>query len=327
MPISNYLQSTVAMPSRYQRWGIAIPKEIIFAYGGRPVLYSDLNFYERLKATILRDDSDKYRFLFSNHSPLGNSDWTHEREWRVLPNAEFNNKIGMTDDEFNYIYGGRISGKSLVPIHLPKINKSELDYKLTEEPQFILLVDTEDDVEKVKKPRPPGLVEFLAEKFSSISEYREKYLIALQQARVISFEHIRDERDGKGFWRLEDFIGSSKNSQSQIAILWNRASTKTRRKALQYIHVEQDKGYEYYQWQDFLSWNGGLLAERQLGIQELIAESKDVTSLLEKDATEWVEEFQRSIKVKRSFIAQIKSLPFGFKVLLERLLKLSSNIR
>jgi hypothetical protein len=42
MPIGNWIQSITANVRYSQlRWGIAIPKKILYAYGARPVLYID----------------------------------------------------------------------------------------------------------------------------------------------------------------------------------------------------------------------------------------------------------------------------------------------
>jgi hypothetical protein len=157
MPIGNYLQSAVADPSRYKLWGIAILKKTLYAYGGRPVLYSDESFYRYLKSIKPENEGDKYRFLFSNYSPIGGgADWMHEREWRVCPNIEINSRIGLNaDSRIHHFSDGKeteLKGDCLVPLHLPAPDKrGKLHSQLPKAPEFVLLVETKKDAEVVNR--------------------------------------------------------------------------------------------------------------------------------------------------------------------------------
>jgi hypothetical protein len=283
MPIGNYLQSTVINPSRYKRWGIAIPKKILYAYGARPVLYSDDNFYDRLKT-----EGDKYRFLFSRYSSTQTPNWRHEREWRILPNPGFNKKIGLKSDEFKHLVDEeekKLNGKFLIPIHLPQPNKGELREKLTDEPKYVIFVEKDKNIEEIKFPLKPALVEVYAKRYASINQYRDKYLASLEQASVISFDSVKNERDRRGFWRVEDFIHPLETSQSKFPILWDKATVQTRRQVLRTIDAPE-KGYEYFQWQDLLQCD-----QICTSIHKQIEESEQAIGLLKNDVMEWVRNF------------------------------------
>ena len=70
---------------RYLPIGIMFPKEYIFEKDGRPVLYE-----KTLVAKKILPKEEWWRivnFDMSNHNSI--IDWTHEREWRVPGNFEF----------------------------------------------------------------------------------------------------------------------------------------------------------------------------------------------------------------------------------------------
>jgi hypothetical protein len=80
-PLWAFIQSCRVMPERYWPYAIAVPKDNLFLYGGRPVIYGD-------KSQLLRlSEEDKYLWVRydPNESPPFNYsiDWTHEREWRT----------------------------------------------------------------------------------------------------------------------------------------------------------------------------------------------------------------------------------------------------
>jgi hypothetical protein len=215
MPIGNYLQSTVANPSRYPRWGISIPRNTLYAYGARPVLYSDDQFYNQLERFQPNDEGNRYRFLFSPYySPKKN--WMHEREWRVRPNTEVNDKIGLNSKSAikhpSNDGEAKIKCDDLVPLYLPNLDsEGNLQPQLPETPQFVLIVDTEKDKSVVcgrcqQDDILPVRVFWAGGDYSPINEYRDRYKEVLKKAVVISFEHIQDKRDRSGLWRLEDFI-------------------------------------------------------------------------------------------------------------------------
>lgn len=196
MPIGNYLQSTATDPSRYPRWGISILKKTLYAYGARPVLYSDEQFYRQLERFQPNSEGDRYRFLFSHYFPhVGTSDWMHEREWRVRPNIEVNDKIGLNSKStIKHLRNGeeaKVKCDHLVPLHLPNPDsQGHLKPQLPETPQFVLIVDTEKDKSMVcgrcqLDDILPVRVFWARGDYSSINEYRDRYKEALKKAVVI----------------------------------------------------------------------------------------------------------------------------------------------
>jgi hypothetical protein len=71
---------------RYLGWGLLFPKRAIFIKGGRPVIYDKTN-----EAKDYLPESQWWRIVNLN---LENKDslidWTHEREWRIKGDFEFN---------------------------------------------------------------------------------------------------------------------------------------------------------------------------------------------------------------------------------------------
>lgn len=81
-PLHSFIQSCHVLSSRYQPYAVAIRKDRLFIYGGRPVAYGD----EDLLAGL----SDDWQYLWVRYNPIPNTtlggypiDWTHEREWRA----------------------------------------------------------------------------------------------------------------------------------------------------------------------------------------------------------------------------------------------------
>ena len=216
------MASYVYQHSRGRLPGIAIPKKTIYAYGGRPVLYGDEGFRKRL------DKKDQYLFCRFDSG----ADWTHEREWRVRPNLEINNTIGVNSngEVFHYIfkdqspnpdqsrYRGRdldklIPTNKLFPVHLPNFDKKGTVNQLSDTPQFILLVKEEADKEDCKEfiekvvlqsTSVEEVYHLLYEQ--QVKEYRTKYLMALRTTNIISLDRVKSERDDNGLWRLDDLI-------------------------------------------------------------------------------------------------------------------------
>jgi len=303
MPIGNWIQS-IAAHHRYseQRWGIAIPKQLLYAYGARPVLYvlhKPDSKPECPEEKLWRECPDEEKFRLCNFKYIPKPDWTHEREWRVCANGELNERIGLKNDTFVHSYRRKnnvffrdrpvkkdVRGGSLVPIHLPGLNKGELDSVLSDVPHFVLVVETEEDKEKVKQPLAPRLVEAIAQDYSAIGEYRDKYLAALKKAHVISLEYARDARDRLGMWSLEELISSRR--PHRIATLWDRARTETRRQVLDLIDEEGGRGYEYYCGHDF--WNIPPQPSQLASVGKRIEECEQAIEILKNDVRAWVHE-------------------------------------
>ncbi len=84
-PLSAFIRSYGTLTGRCKPYGIAVRKDRLFEYGGRPVIYSD--------GSLLSSLSEEYKHLWVNFQPIPNPyfggyplDWTHEREWRATVN-------------------------------------------------------------------------------------------------------------------------------------------------------------------------------------------------------------------------------------------------
>ena len=75
---------------RYGRFGFVFRKNVIYALGGRPVIYVDREIYAKIAALYRpsNDPVEKRFFSLTNvYSPPGDGviqDFTHEREWRLF---------------------------------------------------------------------------------------------------------------------------------------------------------------------------------------------------------------------------------------------------
>ena len=302
MPIGNWIQSITAYyPYSDQRWGIAIPKRILYAYGARPILYihKPVSRPKCPEEELWHKCPDEEKFRLCSFRYIPKPDWTHEREWRVCANGELNDRIGLKSDRLvhsyrrkgNQLIGDRtvkksVKGDSLVPIHLPGLNKGELDSVLSDAPHFVLVVETEEDKEKVKQFPPPPVVRAIAQRYSSIGEYRDKYLAALQKAHVISLEYARDARDRLGLWSLEELLSSRR--PHRIAVLWDKARTETRRQALDLIGEEGGRGYEYYCGHDLWNILPQSLLQPTQSVGKRIEECEQAIEILRDDVKAWV---------------------------------------
>jgi hypothetical protein len=81
-PLGSFDKSRKAIPGRYSPYGIALHKQALYEYGGRPVIYGDRALFARL------NEEDQYLWVMFNPVPDagfggGIVDWTHEREWRA----------------------------------------------------------------------------------------------------------------------------------------------------------------------------------------------------------------------------------------------------
>ena len=144
-PLSFILISNQVDSSRYPLYGIAVKKEHLYEYGGRPVIYGDENLIGRkvkegkpsfqpgkeiYEGGFLHPD---IHYLWVGYDPTlyrgrwgYTVDWTHEREWRCKPSKHSLPSI-------SWIIDG-------VPILLP-YDLFDIDrLEMKEIPEFRLLV-------------------------------------------------------------------------------------------------------------------------------------------------------------------------------------------
>ena len=84
-PLSAFVKSCDALTDRYKPYAVALRKDRLFEYGGRPAIYGD--------EVLLSSLPDDQKYLWVRFQPIPNSDfagypidWTHEREWRSTVN-------------------------------------------------------------------------------------------------------------------------------------------------------------------------------------------------------------------------------------------------
>lgn len=73
---------------RYEPYGIIIPKENVYRHGGTPVIYNSPSNKELFQK--LEDIHMEWKVVDLNLSDNNPIDWTHEREWRVPKDIDFN---------------------------------------------------------------------------------------------------------------------------------------------------------------------------------------------------------------------------------------------
>lgn len=207
-PLRFFLQSIRAsnqsiIMERYTEFAIAVRKDDLFKYGGRPVLYSNDGILgtqlppKEVIAWGYPPEAWVYegglpldlQYLWVGYDPTAlwrrnyPVDWTHEREWRACPNVAINRSIGLSNDE-----------EIGVPLQLPTRNTDT-----PRKPRFVILVDTE--------ARKAELSEWIAAAVGEISIrglYWRRYAGALEEAPILIFETV--EASDKSLGRLEDFI-------------------------------------------------------------------------------------------------------------------------
>lgn len=218
MPISNFFQSLIESRYWQSRWFIVLPKQVLYKYGGRPVLYGDLSFKDRLQP------EDKY--LFSHFNPNELTDWSHEREWRVKPDINRNQKI------YPQIVP---TTKTMVPIHLDESGNPLTEKSPTVEPRFILIVEQEKDKEKLNQKIFEWVSKFL--KGARFSDYRQSYLIALGKAKVFSLEYIKDTKA----YDIADLISPTATESAaskQPNNLWDDWQVETRQQVIEALREQ-----------------------------------------------------------------------------------------
>jgi len=187
-PLQFFIQS-ISANQRYTEFAVAVRKDDLFYYGGRPVIYSDSSTLDLLP--------DELKYLWVNYDPTAiwddlrcgyPIDWTHEREWRVRADVSKNRSLGLPSRLLDRI----------VPIQLPYPSSSPYS---VQEPRFVILVDTVESKDK--------LANWIVRNVPQIYEkgpYWQGYASALLQAqeRILSFEEVRTSR--QPFGRIEDLF-------------------------------------------------------------------------------------------------------------------------
>jgi hypothetical protein len=201
-PLQFFIQSVEATSRvRYTRFAVAVRKDDLFHYGGRPVIYDREGILGRrtndpasppeawaYKAGLPRDQ--QYRWvgydptvLWDRGDPL---DWTHEREWRARPNAVLNGQIGLL-----------AVGDVAVPLLIPTgrtLEGSDL--------RLIILVETLQQESDLRQ-----WIEGNRSTIAARGSYWRLYSEALAQVPILSFEFIKSVLDASNndLGRLEDF--------------------------------------------------------------------------------------------------------------------------
>lgn len=188
-PLKFFVESIQAN-QRYTKYAIAVRKDELFLYGGRPVIYSD-------DITLFRlPDELKYLWVHYNPTALWQNsrggypiDWTHEREWRVKVSSDINLQIGL-------------SKENVVPIHLPTV-----EHTLPMSPRFVILVATEKEKETLSTWIYSNFMRwYRRDNGMENNTYWKNYAMALFGAReqILSFEHVLKSKNS--FGRIEDYI-------------------------------------------------------------------------------------------------------------------------
>jgi hypothetical protein len=97
-PLAAFIRSCKAQPARYHPYGVAVRKDRLFAYGGRPALYGDDQLFRALP--------EELDYLWARFQPIPESgvagyplDFTHEREWRARVNRYHYLGLGTSPGE------------------------------------------------------------------------------------------------------------------------------------------------------------------------------------------------------------------------------------
>ena len=81
-PLHAFIKTCTTLVNRCSPYGVAVRKDRLFEYGGRPAIYGD--------QVLLSSLPEDHQYLWVNFQPIPKSefggyplDWTHEREWRA----------------------------------------------------------------------------------------------------------------------------------------------------------------------------------------------------------------------------------------------------
>ena len=205
--ISNHVDS-----SKYPLYGIAVRKEHLYQFGGRPVIYGD----ETLLGRIVKKEEPTYEegkeiykggflhsdihYLWVGYDPTlyrtrwgYTVDWTHEREWRCKAK-----RYNVFDVSWH------IDG---VPILLPDDYWDVDKMETRESPDFKILVHSREELSDLKKWI------FELESYRGENKWLDAYFKKLPMARIISFEEIKEHLEaGEENWsRFENIPIKSDN--------------------------------------------------------------------------------------------------------------------
>lgn len=182
-PLDAFAKSVKALSSRYKPYGIAVRKEQLFIYGGRPVIYGD----EALLATL----PEQYKYLWARFNPIPNYqlggypvDWTHEREWRARAHPYSYGQFGESPADG-------------VPLLLP------IDLEAPEPALWLpwIMVKNNAEVEELKEWFD-GL-----EPYVGSSGVLEKYFEVLPKVPILPLDEVRTRLDqGDARWARLDTL-------------------------------------------------------------------------------------------------------------------------
>lgn len=193
------ISNRVLGSNKYPLYGIAVKKEYLYDYGGRPVIYGDKDILGRKvnKGSPEYDENMEIyeggllhpdiHYLWVGYDPSSHRvyggytlDWTHEREWRCK-----SKKYHMIDATWN------VDG---IPIMLPR------DYwEHKEIPDFKIFVHQNNEVDDLKK----WILEIGP--YRGRDKWLNTYFERLPRAKIISFEEVKEhlDRDEENWARLE----------------------------------------------------------------------------------------------------------------------------
>ena len=213
-PLRVYLESIKASKQsfrgRYAEFAVAVQKDQLYHYGGRPVIYSGedilgdrLDPSERVqrgypqKAWAYEGGlPDDLQYLWVNYDPTAlwrdrkyPIDFTHEREWRARANVKLNQTIGLGEH-----------ADDVVPLHLPTgVTNTPAA------PRFVIVVDTE-----MRKSELADWIRLKSQQIRAQGAYWLRYgtalLTACESDYILSFEMVEEDDNHRSLGRIEDFI-------------------------------------------------------------------------------------------------------------------------
>lgn len=179
-PLSSFIVSCSVLSDRCHPFAVAVRKDRLFEYGGRPVIYGD--------EYLLDDLPDGRKYLWVRYNPIPSRqlggypvDWTHEREWRVRATKHMYGDLGVWSEEG-------------VPLLLPP------DHQEDGKPIYYLpwvIVRTRFDAAIVRK--------FIADlpAYQGSSKILDLYFKRMPSVPVVSFEDVADAADDPNWARLD----------------------------------------------------------------------------------------------------------------------------